>query len=369
MERSMAEGNLMEQLKAAANQPDVSMEEYKANRDAEVRNPTPIEEKGVHAEHSVRRSEPKEIVKEPVAEEVETEVEEKPYKPWETKEESEPEVEEEDEDVIVTDNDKKVPLQKLLKIKAQKKAKEAEIESYKAKLAEYEMAIKKSLPKEEAEVITDPFEHKLKSLKEPDPNQFDSWEEYKSAQDNYRNQVKEIEEERIVSRVERSYKERLEAEQRAKEAAAKTQNFVDRIETASKTNPEIKSAIGWFEQNMLKNGGVNAIDGIVREALVNDDNAPELIYKVVQNKDLVDAIFSKSNPSHILKQIGKISAFIELEKDTSDESPTEYVKPKKVIPKTVSGTNAGSTKSSDKADTLSEYKKLRAKEEAERRRR
>lgn len=358
------EGNLMEQLKAAANQPDVSMEEYKATRDAEIRNPTPVEETPVSDNKPTRHQEAS--VKE--ESEVGAEVEEKPYKPWETKEESEV-ADEEDEDVIVTDTDKKVPLQKLLKIKAQKKAKEAEIESYKAKLAEYEMAIKKTLPKEEAEVITDPFEHKIKSLKEPDPNQFDSWEEYKNAQDNYRNQIKEIEEERIVSRVERSYKERLEAEQRAREAAAKTQSFVDRIETAAKTNPEIKSAIGWFEQNMIKHGGVNSVDAIVCSALVDDDNAPELIYKVVQNKDLVEAIFNKSNPSHILKQIGKISAFIELEKDDSDSSNTEPVRPRKVVPKTVSGTNAGSTKTSDKADSLSEYKKLRAKEEAERRRR
>ena len=354
------EGNIIEQLKAAANAPEVSMEEYKAERLSEERRgysePTP---ERIEKKVTENVSEPEEHI----------EKEEKPYRPWEEESEKKSETEdEEDDDVIVTDNDKKVPLQKLLKIKAQKKEREAELMAYKAKIAEYEETIRKTLPKEEAEVITDPYEHKLKTLKEPDPKDYDTWESYKSANDEYKSKVREVEEERIAARVEKSFVDKIQNEKAREEEAKRVQSFVDKIEESSKKNPEIKSAIGWFEKKMIENGGPGrALDPIVQRALVSDDNSPELIHRVVQDKNLIEDIFSKGDSASILKRIGKLSAYLELENDKDEDNGSSYTPtPKKIIPKTVSGYSASGSKPSDKADTLEEYKKLRAKEERER---
>ena len=149
------EGNIFEQLQQANNEPELSLSEYKEQRVNEVPE--------VQESTRVRETPKKE---EKVEEDVE--VEESEYKPWE--EESKEKVEEdveEDDDVIVTDSEKKVPLAKMLKIKAAKKEQALELERYKAQVAEYEAKLKSTLPKEEAEVLIDPIERAIKELKEP----------------------------------------------------------------------------------------------------------------------------------------------------------------------------------------------------------
>lgn len=345
--------NIIEQLKAAASQPEPTLEEYKETR--------ANESFSNHREETIESKHQEKEVEEKVTE---TEPEEKEYEPWKEKKETEEQEDEEDEDVIVTDSDQKVPLKKLLKLKAAKKERDAELLRTRAQLAEYEAIIKKALPKEEAEVVVDPIERKMKELKEPNPNDYDSWETYHSARQDYTQSMKELEHEQMVKRIEDRFTQKKELEQKHQENEKKVMDFVNRVEEASKTNPDIKHAIGWFEKNMMENGGLNSIEGVVREALTTDDNSPELIYRVVKDRDLIAKIFSKQDSVSVLKKIGKISAYIELEKDDEGVgNEVEYVAPKKKnVPKTVGGMSSGSYKSSSKAEDVSEYKKLRAKE-------
>ena len=348
--------NLIEQLKSAANEPELSMEEYKEQRNAEA----------------TRRSERNDEVRtqpapsDDVNSTDDVDVEEKEYKPWETETDKKEEVEEEDEDVIVTDKDNKVPLHKLLKLKAQKKEREAELERYKKEIAEYKTIINRTLPKEEAEVVIDPIERKLKELKEPNSMEYTDYDTYKRDYEQYKAVVKEIEEERVISRVRRSFEE--EAKQyRAQEELKKTVNeYVAKIEKASETNPDIMKAVGWFENKMVEHG-VEKFDRNIQQALINDDNAPELIHRVVKDKALVDEIFGNGNTVQILKKIGRLSTFIELEKD--DDSDDYKPAVKKVIPRSLTGNQSGTTKDSSKADSMEEYKKLRRLEDMKQRRR
>ena len=344
---------------------EMSVAEYKEQRKAEANNTSVIEPK-------------KDVVKDSSnTDESNADAEE--YTPWkEDGDKSKPEGEgdaEEDEDVIVTDSDKKVPLHKLLKLKAQKREKEAEVERYKSQLAEYERVIQKSLPKEEAEVVLDPFEKLIKELgPEPKSTDYDDWNTLKADQEKWKARMEEIREERLIHKTRESFQREISQAEAIRESQKKTDEFVAKIEDASKKNPDIKSAIGWFEKEIIKNGGIEAIDSIVQRALTQDDNAPELIYRVVKDRSLLSDIFNKADNSAILKKIGKISAYIELESE-SDES--EYntnananAKPKsKVVPRTVGGNSGGSKQSSEKATTIEEYKKLRAQEDRNRSRR
>lgn len=295
------------------------------------------------------------------------------YTPWK-EEEKKPEADdnEEDEDVIVTDSDKKVPLHKLLKLKAQKKEKEAEVERYKSQLAEYERVIQKSLPKEEAEVVLDPFEKLIKELgPEPKSTDYDDWNTLKADQEKWKARMEEIREERLIHKTRESFQREISHAEAVRENEKQSAAFISKIDDASKKNPEIKSAIGWFEKEIIRKGGIEAIDHSVQKALVFDDNAPELIYRVIKDKNLVADIFNKADNISILKKIGKISAYIELESES--EQDMEYnasAKPKnKVVPRTVGGNSGGSKQTADSAKTIEEYKKLRAQEDRNRSRR
>jgi hypothetical protein len=302
-----------------------------------------------------------------------TEAEE--YTPWKEEEEKKSETDEteEDEDVIVTDSDKKVPLHKLLKLKAQKKEKEAEVERYKSQLAEYERVIQKTLPKEEAEVVLDPFEKLIKELgPEPKSTDYDDWNTLKADQEKWKARMEEIREERLIHKTRESFQREISHAEAVRENEKQSAAFISKIDDASKKNPEIKSAIGWFEKEIIRKGGIEAIDHSVQKALVFDDNAPELIYRVIKDKNLVADIFNKADNISILKKIGKISAYIELESES--EQDVEYnanAKPakSKVVPRTVGGNSGGSKQASDKATTIEEYKKLRAQEDRNRSRR
>lgn len=351
--------NHIDQLKAAANEPELSIEEYKEQRNTERSDsgssskyddrPRPYE-KELESEVDHSKSDTKE-----------TEEEEREYKPWETETKKEDETEVEDDDVIVTDKDNKVPLHKLLKLKAQKKEKEAELERYKREVEEYKSIITRQLPKEEAEVIVDPIERKLKELKKPNSNDYDDYDKFINDSRDYETKVKEIEEERIVARVRKSFEEELNQTRVKEEQKKVIDSFVNRIEKASESNPEIKKAVGWFESKIVENG-IQNFNPNIQAALVNDDNAPELIHRVVKDRELIKEIFEGGNTVQILKKIGRLSTYIELEKEDDTETTT-YEKPKKVVPRSFSGSQSGSTKDSSKADTMEEYKKLRRLED------
>jgi hypothetical protein len=358
----MSEVNLMEQLKAAANEPDVSLDEYKEQRQAEAQG------RSVEPKVTERYDErPRPYEKEVIEDKPEVEESEKEYKPWESETEKKDDEVEEDDDVIVTDSDKKVPLHKLLKLKAQKKEREAELERYRAQLSEYEAIIKKALPQEKADEIVDPIERKLKELKEPNSMDYSDYDAFKRDYDQYKMTVREIEEERVINKVRKSFEEEARYHKAQEELQKTVNSFVDRIEKASATNPDIKHAVGWFEKKIVENG-VQNFDRNIQQSLVNDDNAPELILRVVKNKDLIKEIFEGGNTAQILKKIGRLSTFIELEKE-DDDTPTYSEKPKKVVPRSLSGNQSGSTKDSSKADSMEEYKKLRKLEDMKNRRR
>lgn len=298
-----------------------------------------------------------------------TEAEE--YTPWKEEEEKKSEIDEteEDEDVIVTDSDKKVPLHKLLKLKAQKKEKEAEVERYKSQLAEYERVIQKSLPKEEAEVVLDPFEKLIKELgPEPKSTDYDDWNTLKADQEKWKARMEEIREERLIHKTRESFQREITHAEAVRENEKQSDAFISKIDDASKKNPEIKSAIGWFEKEIIRKGGIEAIDHSVQKALVFDDNAPELIYRVIKDKNLVADIFNKADNISILKKIGKILAYIELESESEQDAEIKPAK-NKVVPRTVGGNSGGSKQTADKATTIEEYKKLRAQEDRNRSRR
>lgn len=324
------------------------IEDYKAQRRAE--------ELGVKSQ--VKEVETKEV------ESVE-EVEEKEYKPWDETEEKKEEVEEEDEDLVVVDSENKVPLHKLLKLKAKQKAKDAEIERYKSQLAEYETKLKTTLPKEEVDIILDPFEKKLKELgPEPSSLDFDDWDKLKEATNKWKSEVAKIEREKTINEALSAYKQEELSKKQEEIIKEKSNQFVERIEQASKTNPDIKSAIGWFEKKIIDNGGLEALSKEVQMALTLDENAPELIYRVVKDKSLISSIFEKSDDiGSILKKIGKHSAYIELEKEVeTEETNTRTTQTKKNVPRTVSGSSTSHMSSSNAKD-VTEYKKLRALEE------
>lgn len=356
--------SLFDELRAASQEPAPSIEEYKAERREEI-----VADKTPHYKSEAKAK--AEAKAKPIEEKVE---DTNDYAPWEEdekkaedKSDAKDEDDEEDDDVIVTDQDKKVPLKKLLKIKALKKQREEELAEYKLKVQEYEARIKQTLPKEEVKEIEDVIETKLKELSEPNPNNYNDFDTYFKDKQEYDRKVNELKEERIVKNVRSRFEEEARQAELNRQSKEKTESFVNKIEEASKTKPEIKKAIGWFENKIVEKGGIGAIDPNVQQALVLDENAPELIYRVVKDRELVEKIFNKSNPIEILKKIGRLAAYIELENEVdSDEKVSnhfEEAKPKKPnVPRTVVGNSAGANKSSDKAESLLEYKKLRERE-------
>lgn len=134
-------------------------------------------------------------------------------------------------------------------------------------------------------------------------------------------------------------------------------NFVKKIESASKTNPEVVEAVNYITENFAQH-----LRPETRYALLTDDNAGEVIYEIATNQELLEFVL-KANPIDVARKIAKLSS--KYDNKTVPEKPmpkVEAMVPKQTTAKTpnIGSKPSPSTRYRDDM-SMSEYRKWRGK--------
>lgn len=192
----------------------------------------------------------------------------------------------------------------------------------------------------------------------PDPKNFDDWDKYEAAKDDYYEKLAEWKaEQKLVERDNKRKEEevRTAQEQQASEAL---NAFAERIEEAAEKYDD------WDEvSDTMKNEPELPV--VVTNAIIDTENGPDVMYYLATHKDVRKKLYTMSDERAAV-EIGRISAILE-----QPEVEEEEKRPIKELPAPIRPLRGSSTKSTVPIDELpyQEYAKIRAKQEKERYRR
>lgn len=119
-------------------------------------------------------------------------------------------------------------------------------------------------------------------------------------------------------------------------------NFMSKVERASKSNPEVKDAVEYLGQYAQR------IPPQTRYAMLTDDNAGEVIFEIATNPELLNFVMT-ANPIDVARKIAKLSSKYDNASQNSTNEPVQAFVPKSVgSPKTSTSSPApGKRKYSD----------------------
>lgn len=171
-----------------------------------------------------------------------------------------------------------IPYSRFSEVNAEKRILERQLAEYEQKFSKY------SQLEEKTKEITSVDELTSK-IGEMDINEY-TQTLLKIARNNFEEDNRKVQETARIQKIEKDISD----------------NFVAKLEVAAKKNPEIKDAAEYLSVNYM-----SQIRPEVRYAMVTDDNAPEVLFEIATDADLLNFICN-ANPIDAARKIARISA-------------------------------------------------------------